>query len=162
VLDTAGTVKAYSTISVGNVTPSSSGAGITFPATQSASTNANTLDDYEEGDWTPTDASGAGLTLTVNGAQYVKIGRMVYGWLWITYPSTANGNYAEVGGLPFAVAGGNTNGGAFVGYTTYATAGFSGYLIYTTTKISFAIPNGAPSNANLSGKEMRMQFFYVV
>ena len=147
----------------GLVDISAAGAGqIQFPATQNASSNANTLDDYEEGDWTPTDASGAGLTLTVNGAQYVKIGRMVYGWLWITYPSTANGNYAEVGGLPFAVAGGNTNGGAFVGYTTYATAGFSGYLIYTTTKISFAIPNGAPSNANLSGKEMRMQFFYVV
>ena len=147
----------------GLVDISAAGAGqIKFPATQNASTNANTLDDYEEGDWTPTDASGAGLTLTVNGAQYVKIGRMVYGWLWITYPSTANGNEAEVGGLPFAVAGGNTNGGAFVGYTTYATAGFSGYLIYTTTKISFAIPNGAPSNANLSGKEMRMQFFYVV
>jgi len=161
-VDSGQRTKFPTTIGVGNATPSTSGSGITFPATQSASTNANTLDDYEEGDWTPTDASGAGLTLTVNGAQYVKIGRMVYGWLWITYPSTANGNYAEVGGLPFAVAGGNTNGGAFVGYTTYATAGFSGYLIYTTTKISFAIPNGAPSNANLSGKEMRMQFFYVV
>ena len=147
----------------GLVDISAAGAGqIQFPATQNASSNANTLDDYEEGDWTPTDASGAGLTLTVNGAQYVKIGRMVYGWFWITYPSTANGNYAEVGGLPFAVAGGNTNGGAFVGYTTYATAGFSGYLIYTTTRISLAIPNNAPTNANLSGKEMRMQFFYVV
>ena len=161
-LNSSGNTQLAGNLGLGGTTPSTSGTGITFPATQSASTNANTLDDYEEGDWTPTDASGAGLTLTVNGAQYVKIGRMVYGWFWITYPSTANGNYAEVGGLPFAVAGGNTNGGAFVGYTTYATAGFSGYLIYTTTKISFAIPNGAPSNANLSGKEMRMQFFYVV
>lgn len=33
---------------------SQSGTGITFPATQSASSNANTLDDYEEGTWTPT------------------------------------------------------------------------------------------------------------
>ena len=32
---------------------SQSGTGITFPATQSASSDANTLDDYEEGDWTP-------------------------------------------------------------------------------------------------------------
>ena len=29
------------------------GTGISFPATQSASSDANTLDDYEEGAWTP-------------------------------------------------------------------------------------------------------------
>ena len=71
------TVKAATTIGVGAATPSSSGAGITFPATQSASTDVNTLDDYEEGTWTPTDNSGAGLTLTVNYAKYVKIGKSV-------------------------------------------------------------------------------------
>jgi hypothetical protein len=54
------------TISVGNATPSTSGAGITFPATQSASSDANTLDDYEEGTFTPvySPASGAFTTLT--------------------------------------------------------------------------------------------------
>jgi hypothetical protein len=30
------------------------GAGIQFPATQVSSADANTLDDYEEGTWTPT------------------------------------------------------------------------------------------------------------
>jgi hypothetical protein len=49
---TAATVNAFG-IGIGSATPSS-GTGITFPATQSASTNANTLDDYEEGTWTPT------------------------------------------------------------------------------------------------------------
>jgi len=81
VLDTAGTVKAYSTISVGNVTPSSSGAGITFPATASASSDANTLDDYEEGTWTPGFAFGGnavGVTYTAgNSGIYTKIGRVV-------------------------------------------------------------------------------------
>lgn len=48
-INSDGTIKTSSTISVGAATPSTSGAGITFPATQSASTNANTLDDYEEG-----------------------------------------------------------------------------------------------------------------
>ncbi len=52
---------------------SQTGAGITFPVTQSASTNANTLDDYEEGTWTPTLISG-GCTGT---AYYTKIGRQV-------------------------------------------------------------------------------------
>ena len=52
------------------------GTGITFPATQSASTNANTLDDYEEGTFTL--ASNFTITgaLTQSNA-YVKIGRQV-------------------------------------------------------------------------------------
>jgi hypothetical protein len=53
--------------------------GITFPATQSASSNANTLDDYEEGTWTPN--QGGGLTVVgtfSSSGNYTKIGRMVY------------------------------------------------------------------------------------
>ena len=51
--------------------------GITFPATQSASSDANTLDDYEEGTWTPT-ATGftSSGTITLTGS-YTKIGRVV-------------------------------------------------------------------------------------
>jgi hypothetical protein len=61
---------------VSGTTPSLN--GITFPASQSASAGANTLDDYEEGTWTP----GQGSGLTVVGAysssgQYTKIGRSV-------------------------------------------------------------------------------------
>ena len=58
--DFSSTIKGGATISVGGATPSASGAGITFPATQSASTDANTLDDYEEGTWTPTVNSTGG------------------------------------------------------------------------------------------------------
>jgi hypothetical protein len=42
-LPAAGGVQAVTTISVGNATPTTSGAGITFPATQSASSDANTM-----------------------------------------------------------------------------------------------------------------------
>ena len=52
--------------------------GITFPATQSASTDANTLDDYEEGTWTPTVSSSSGtLTSYTSSGKYTKIGRSV-------------------------------------------------------------------------------------
>lgn len=58
-----------------------SGTGITFPATQSASTNANTLDDYEEGTWTPNIAFYGGSTgITYGGYNrgwYTKIGNTV-------------------------------------------------------------------------------------
>jgi len=99
----AGTLTGASTISVGAATPSTSGAGITFPATQSASSNANTLDDYEEGTWTPTDGSGAGLSLTVTNATYTKIGRMVYASAQVAYPVTASAAQAVLASLPFAV-----------------------------------------------------------
>jgi hypothetical protein len=67
------------TLGVGGATPSASGAGVTFPATQSASSNANTLDDYEEGTWTPAVVNGiAGPTYSIQEGTYVKIGRLVY------------------------------------------------------------------------------------
>jgi hypothetical protein len=51
-----------------------------FPATQNASSDANTLDDYEEGTWTP--AIGASVasgthTYTYQTGLYTKIGRAV-------------------------------------------------------------------------------------
>ena len=112
VLDTAGTVKAYSTISVGNVTPSSSGAGITFPATASASSDANTLDDYEEGTWTPTLAFGGGSTGITYTARrvgfYTKIGRLVTVNFFLS-PSNIGSSTgtATITGLPFQAANNN-------------------------------------------------------
>jgi hypothetical protein len=96
-----------STIGVGGATPSTSGAGITFPSAEVASTNANTLDDYEEGTWTPsliggTGASGQTYTRT-NGA-YTKIGRQVTCTFEVQLSAlgTVSGT-AQLGGLPFPV-----------------------------------------------------------
>jgi hypothetical protein len=83
----------------------SSGTGIAFPATQSASTNANTLDDYEEGTWTPTDGSGSGLTIAVTGAYYRKVGSIVFVNCYITYPATSSSNQATISGLPYTSLG---------------------------------------------------------
>lgn len=67
-------------LGVGGETPTTSGSGITFPVTQSASTNVNTLDDYEEGTWTTTFGQKANLTGTpvLSDAFYRKIGQIVY------------------------------------------------------------------------------------
>jgi hypothetical protein len=116
---------------------------------------ANALDDYEEGIWTPTDASGAGLTLSVGGTpRYVKIGRFVFFNVGlITYPSTANGSGASVGGLPFTVDSNNHGTLSFVATTANASAGLS---VANTTTIFFYV-NGTTSpstNANLSGAQI--------
>lgn len=75
---------------------------LTFPATQNPSSDPNILDDYEEGTWTPADGSGAGLSLAVTFATYTKIGRQVTIITNITYPTTADINYASLSGVPFA------------------------------------------------------------
>ena len=108
-LDASGGLKTLNTIGVGNATPSTSGAGITFPATQSASTDANTLDDYEEGTWTPAITFGGnavGVTYSAsNSAFYTKIGNRVYvtGYLILTSKGSSTGA-VSITGLPFTSA----------------------------------------------------------
>jgi hypothetical protein len=102
------------TIGVGGATASASGAGITFPATQSASSDANTLDDYEEGTWTPTVTSQTGsLTAFTSSGRYTKIGNTVYvnAKFKITTTGTA-GSYANVSGYPFTSNSNQTFNGA--------------------------------------------------
>ena len=83
--------------------------GIQFPATQSASADANTLDDYEEGTWTP--AAGAQLTVvgTFNSsAKYTKIGRQVtvVGFVEATTSVSFSGTNSQiVNNLPFSSVG---------------------------------------------------------
>jgi len=77
---------------------------IAFPATQNPSSNVNTLDDYEEGTWTPTvdGSSGSGITYSTQVGHYVKIGKLVYVWFNITLTSigTVSGQIF-VNGFPF-------------------------------------------------------------
>jgi len=125
----SGTTGAFTTtVGVGGATPSTSGSGISFPATASASSDANTLDDYEEGTWTPTYTTDGtnftSVTYTQTEGSYTKIGNTVYiiGILRtnaITIGS-ASGNVI-IGGLPFTVGSG-TRGSVYLGYA----AGFAG------------------------------------
>ena len=160
-LDASGGLKLGNTIGVGNATPSTSGAGITFPATQSASSDANTLDDYEEGSWTPTDASGAALSFTIAYANYVKVGKLVTINVFLTFPSTVDVNNVAMSGLPFTVASNNyppltivTNSG--VALSCYANA--------ATTTLSFGLAinySTSITNASMSGKGMIISGTYM-
>ena len=104
------TFAAQATIPTINLT----GGQITFPATQSASANANTLDDYEEGTWTPAVTFGgaaAGVTYgPFNAGKYTKVGRVVNvcGTLDLSSKGSSTGNIS-ITGLPFS---GDIFGGA--------------------------------------------------
>jgi hypothetical protein len=140
---------------------SANGVGITFPATQSASSNANTLDDYEEGTWTPVDGSGASLSFTVTEARYTKIGRMVQCFAQIAYPSTANTSQAAISGLPFTMAA--TVGGAygaFTVYTTEPTASTWLNLSGTATSVAYALGGANATNATFSTDNFRLVWIY--
>ena len=86
-----------------------SGTGITFPASQSASSDANTLDDYEEGTWTAslTPLTSGSITLSAATCSYTKIGRQVTvnGQINTSAVSTPLGRL-RIGGLPFVSASG--------------------------------------------------------
>ena len=156
-----GNVSVTGVIGVGGATPTSNGSGITFPATQSASSDANTLDDYEEGTWTPVDGSGAGLTFTGVFGSYVKIGQLVFVNTTFTYPSTANTSNGLVNGLPFTIASPGDNGVCAGGWgyisgsailQIHSQNGGTGFRFYNLSTNQ--------NNNNLSGITFRGGFVY--
>jgi len=103
---------------------------IQFPATQVASANANNLDDYEEGTWTPTLAVGSGtINSQSNTGEYTKIGRLVIVTFRIT-ANTTSASSASITGLPFtsgfysssSIAREWSQTGQFWGFTLYPSS----------------------------------------
>jgi hypothetical protein len=151
----SGAISTAGSISLGASTPATSGVGVQFPATQSASSDANTLDDYEEGTWTPTDNSGAGLSFTVYSATYTKIGRVVEIEAAIYFPSTASTAAISISGLPFSAATGDDNTGGLsisatnVGANYYALITRNSSLFTINTNLDVSVTNAIYSSKML-------------
>jgi hypothetical protein len=144
---TGGNLQLQKNISVGNATPTTSGAGITFPATQSASTNANTLDDYEEGTWTPTfGGSGSDPTGVSYGYQegtYTKIGNRVFVEFFLSFTTfTGGASSFLIRGLPFTGSG---NGDGPMKIENVPLTAGKTYLVGTISASNIA-PNQVGSN----------------
>jgi hypothetical protein len=128
---------------------SANGIGITFPATQSASSNANTLDDYEEGTWTP--AQGSGLTVVGTFAsvgRYTKIGRFVFvsGQLSGSTSISSTSGTQMFTGLPFTVLENGatstfTNGAINIigGLGAFFTQAYSATTVGATNAFDFTL-----------------------
>lgn len=124
------------------------GGQVAFPATQNPSSDANTLDDYEEGTWTPvlTFATPGNLSVayTLQSGFYTKVGRLLAGSGGVLTSAfthtTASGN-CQLTGLPFAAANFNN---ANVGNTSWEGITKAGYtqvgafITGTATLIIFA------------------------
>ena len=126
------------------------GTGISFPATQSASSDANTLDDYEEGTWTPAFNLGT-WTYTRQLGWYRKVGSQVTVWFVILWSATSNPSTMNVKNFPFtsiSTTGYRATGA--IGYQTgvtwtasYTTASWLMSENYASTDLGMQISGGA-------------------
>jgi hypothetical protein len=116
--------------------------GIGFPATQVASTDPNTLDDYEEGTFDfgiAFGGSSTGVTYSLRAGKYTKIGNKVT----VTGQITLSSKGAQVGnafitGLPFTVPNVLANASTaslYFANITFANQ-FQGYGLVNTTTIA--------------------------
>jgi hypothetical protein len=165
-----GTVKATTTIGVGNATPAASGAGITFPATVSASSDANTLDDYEEGTFTPTLTNGfstAPTSYTVQTGSYIKIGKYVYCQARLNpNGAVANASHVVISGLPFTsvAASSNAYGVGVINYQSLfnTNAGDTLEVDENSTTLSFYTNAGAIRNGNAANVDINADIIFNV
>jgi len=146
----------------GNLIPGTAAKGINFTANTPASgMTSQLLNWYEEGTWTPTDASGASLSLTVTYARYIRVGKQVTVFAYITYPTTANGFNAQISGIPFTTASSMIppcviGSNAAVGLYGLAAASSTSIYLYNNST------NAPVSNASLSGKYVLISLIYSV
>ena len=109
---TANTLEGESSLTYDGTTlqPTTSGGGIKLDNLQSS--NANTLDEYEEGDWTCELHNFSGSE-TVTSAKYMKIGKLVHCWFSIVTGSFSSDTDAfTILTLPFT---GHNSGDQSVG-----------------------------------------------
>jgi hypothetical protein len=131
---------------------------ITFPATQNASANANTLDDYEEGTWTAElrgVTTPATIPVTTTGT-YTKVGRLVTVFAaFSTVDTTGATGQLIVTGAPFtattSVAIGSSISSNMAGFPLVPSLLGSGTTIeFLTSGQPAVVPNiTAASGINL-------------
>ena len=93
--------------------------GIKFPATQVSSTDANRLDDYEEGTFTPVLSFGdgtTGISYSVQEGFYTKIGRLCKIDYRITLTNKGSSTGVAKVSLPFTAANINRAGSSVLPY----------------------------------------------
>ena len=154
-------------------TTTANGIGITFPSTQSASSNVNTLDDYEEGTFTPTCTLATPGTSSTSSAVgvYTKVGNLVTVVGRLTFTKGTGSGDLTLGGLPFASTNTATyqNSGA-LSLDSFGVTGKVYYMLLvnnsTAPILISATQNGgvaaqaSASDFGASGAGIRFMFSY--
>ena len=133
--------------------------GVTFPATQVPSADANTLDDYEEGTFTPTYVASSG-SITTYGTQlarYTKIGNTVFFELILSPTNIGSvSGQIKVGGLPFTPSSSlATNFSIFLGrVTNFNNAPLQGLIFGGDTNFELYKTTTGNNNVDLQGSDL--------
>jgi hypothetical protein len=114
--------------------------GLKFPGTQVTSSDANTLDDYEEGAWTPGVTVGSGsVSLNTSSGVYTKIGRMVTATGYLNVSSSTGSGFLRITNLPFTCSNSDAAAGPASFYYDVLNASpgqpLMGYVVKNTTYI---------------------------
>jgi hypothetical protein len=132
-------------------------AGVGFPATQVASSDANTLDDYEEGTFTPTiigSTTAGSATYSTQAGNYTKIGRLVTVQMYIGWTGHTGTGDMSISGLPFTSINTISVASAAIGLSDSIslTAGniLAGYVVPNATEVLFKqFPTGGGGSSNV-------------
>lgn len=137
---------------------------IKFPATQNASSNVNTLDDYEEGTWTP--SLGGTATYGSQSGTYTKIGKVVYISCFLSVSLIGTGSTYVISGLPFTASG-------VASFAVSEWTSAAGSFVYVganvnSATISLTASTAATASLNTSpaffgnGAQIKLSGFYFV
>ena len=142
-------------VGTGDLIFATAGKGVNLGVT--SNTDANTLDDYEEGSWTP---AQNGVTAAAASGVYTKVGRMVYAFFTMTTATTSDASSMQVSGLPFACA--SIDGSCAKGYDNYeATNNSHAYVPNGQSYVQFTQnTTGASTNAVHTGKLLKICAIY--
>jgi len=150
-----------STIGVGGATPAASGAGITFPASASLSSDGNTLDDFEEGTWTPTYVAAttnfSSVTYEQQVGKYTKIGRMIFLTVTISTTAITKGSAAGdifIAGLPFAPDQQSSNATALNATVNWAGDIPIGWTLFSGNNNLYLYYKSGTSSLNINPDDM--------
>lgn len=137
--------------------------GIAFPASAISSSDPNTLDEYEEGTWTPQVYVGSTAATmgssSLNFGTYVKIGRMVYVTARVV-TSNFNGGSGTfyIYGLPFTCTTYSRSGGAFQFFDFSIPSGFTQVnpsIAADTTYVRYDMFRGSGSSDLMTGAQVQ-------
>ena len=158
-------MKEGQTLALDSAVPNA-GTGITFPAdaTVNPSSNANTLDDYEEGTFTPTLTGSSGsATYSSRSGIYVKVGKMVTVNFWINGSSVSTLSGSLTMNLPFASSGSATyrpSPSIRTSNLISVTGVISGYVASNSSNLELNILNNGGAS-NLQGSNLPSSAFEI-
>lgn len=135
--------------------------GVGFPATAVASSDANTLDDYEEGTWTPTvrgtTIAGA-VTYSFQQGRYTKMGNLVFIELTVSWTAHSGTGQLQISNFPFSQNSGYNGSSIFaswgLGFTMSAnTQLLVGNMTSGTSAVGlreYPLAGGTPAGISVS------------